>query len=94
MMKERVPANEVLVAQNGYVHLPSLLEGRGQMQELTPNLFTTVALDYDIEDNAPEPTEWLKFLRQLWPNDPASIALFRSGAATACRWTPGYKRCL
>ena len=73
--EERVPANEVLVAQNGYVHLPSLLEGRGQMQELTPNLFTTIALDYSVEENAPEPTEWLKFLGELWPNDPASIAL-------------------
>jgi hypothetical protein len=37
----------------------------------------TVALDYDIEPNAPSPTEWLTFLEGLWPNDPESVGLLQ-----------------
>ena len=42
------PANEFLAAGNGLVHLPSLLEGRDYLQPLTPRLFTTLGLNYDI----------------------------------------------
>jgi len=31
-------------------------------------------LDYDFDFHAGPPTEWLRFLSQLWPNDPQSIA--------------------
>ena len=75
--EDRVPANEVLVARNGWVHLASLIEGKGVLQSLTPNLFTTVALDYDLDVKAPQPTAWLDFLNQLWPGDPESIALLQ-----------------
>ena len=75
--EERVPANEVLVATNGWVHLPSLIDGKVQLEELTPKLFTTAALDYEIDANAGEPKEWLKFLGELWRDDPESIALLQ-----------------
>ena len=75
--EDRVPANEALVAQNGWVHVPSLIDGKGALQRLTPNLFTTVALDYDIDVNAPEPRAWLQFLNQLFPDDPESIQLLQ-----------------
>ena len=75
--EDRVPANEVLVARNGWVHLASLIEGKGVLQRLTPDLFTTVALDYDLDVKAPQPTAWLDFLNQLWPGDPESIALLQ-----------------
>ena len=42
--EERVPANEVLIAQNGYVHLPSLLEGKGQTARVDAQALSTVAL--------------------------------------------------
>ncbi len=40
----------------------------------TPRFFTTAALDYDFDANAGQPAEWLRFLHELWPDDPQSIA--------------------
>ena len=39
----------------------------------TPAFFSTYALDYDFDADAPSPIEWLRFLGSLWPNDPESI---------------------
>ena len=72
-----VPASEVLVGQNGWIHLPSFVEGNGALKELTPNLFTTASLDYDIGLDAPATATWLQFLEQLFPDDPESIALLQ-----------------
>ena len=36
--------------------------------------FTPVALDYDFDIDAGPPEHWLRFLSQLWPDDPQSIA--------------------
>jgi putative DNA primase/helicase len=64
------PASELLSARNGLIHLPSLESG---VLPPTPRFFSSAALDYDFEINAPEPTEWLRFLGQLWPSEPQSI---------------------
>jgi putative DNA primase/helicase len=72
-----VPANEVLVARNGLVHLPALMEGREANWPLTPRLFTTVALDYAIERGAAAPAAWLDFLGDLWPGDAESVGLLQ-----------------
>lgn len=63
-----VPANEIVAFKNGFLHHPT--------RELTPStdrLFVTSALDFDYTPNASAPTEWLKFLHSLWPEDPESI---------------------
>ncbi|HKQ50463.1 MAG TPA: phage/plasmid primase, P4 family [Phycisphaerae bacterium] len=40
----------------------------------SPMLFSTSALTYDYTENAPRPYAWIKFLSELWPDDPQSIA--------------------
>jgi putative DNA primase/helicase len=70
-------AGEVLAAKNGLVHLPSLLEGRDCLRPLTPDLFTTVALDYEIDAQAGQPTAWLEFLGALWPDDAEAVGLLK-----------------
>src|SRR5947209_3919696 len=59
--------SEVLACQNGLVHLPSLVAGRDHFVGPTPRFFSPNALDFDFGLDAPEPAEWLSFLRGLWP---------------------------
>ncbi len=68
------PANELLVAQNGIYHLPSLVDGKPCHIDPTPQLFSTIALEYDLAADAKRPDAFLSFLEQLWPDDPLSIA--------------------
>ncbi|WP_406699473.1 phage/plasmid primase, P4 family [Singulisphaera sp. Ch08] len=74
------PAAEVLACRNALLHLPSLLEERdGLLEEPdgllepTPRFFSTHALPYNLDPTAPRPAEWLRFLNQLWPEDPRAI---------------------
>jgi putative DNA primase/helicase len=71
------PAAEALVAKNGIVHLPSLLHGQDYLRPLTPGLFTTVALDYEVGTGASPPSAWLGFLEALWPGDAESVGLLQ-----------------
>jgi putative DNA primase/helicase len=50
---------------------------RDQVLPATPDLFTFNALEFDFDREAPAPPEWLKFLQQLWPDDPAAIELLQ-----------------
>jgi putative DNA primase/helicase len=68
------PAVEYLAAKNGLVHIPSFLKGESCLSGHTPEFFSGHVLEYDFEPAAPQPAEWLKFLGQLWPGDPESIA--------------------
>jgi putative DNA primase/helicase len=70
-------AGEVLTARNGLVHLPSLLQGRECLRPLTPDLFMTVALDYEIDAQAEPPRAWLEFLGALWPDDAEAVGLLQ-----------------
>ena len=45
-----------------------------ELLKLTPRFFNRVAVPFEYESAAPEPIRWLKFLDQLWPDDPESIA--------------------
>ena len=71
---EPFSASETLVCSNGLLHLPSWAEGGSGLHPLTPNLFTTVALDYPFDVAAAKPINWLRFLSLLWPDDAQSIA--------------------
>jgi len=66
-------ADEILAARNGLVHIPSLVAGKDCTTPPTPRFFTTNALDYNFEFDAPPPENWLTFLSQLWPEDSGSI---------------------
>jgi len=70
------PPDEVLVCRNGLVHLPSLVSGkRPYLVPPTPRFFSTSALDFDFScSEAPSPENWYRFLGQLWPDDPESVA--------------------
>lgn len=63
-----VPAHEIVAFKNGFLHHPSR-----SLIPSTDRLFCTSALDFDFTPAAPPPTEWLKFLHSLWPDDPESI---------------------
>jgi putative DNA primase/helicase len=68
-----LPAAEMLACKNGLVHLPSVLEGRGRLLSPTPQFFSANAFDYDFDLTAPQPKRWLRFLKQIWPDDRQSI---------------------
>jgi len=43
----------------------------------TPQYFNDVSVPFDYLPNAPQPKLWLKFLNQLWNDDPDSIKLLQ-----------------
>ena len=66
---------DVIVCKNGMIHLPTLTAGKPDfLLPATPRYFTTTAIAYDFNGNAPAPAAWLKFLAELWPDDPGSIS--------------------
>ena len=69
---ERPDPREVLSCRSGNLHLP-----REEWLPATPDLFTTTALDYDYDPDAPEPVAWLRFLSELWGDDRQSIELLQ-----------------
>lgn len=62
------PGSEIIAFRNCFLHWPT----RRTMPP-TDRLLITTALEFDYESNAAAPTEWLRFLDNLWPNDPESI---------------------
>lgn len=64
-----VAAHEIVAFQNGFLHHPSR-----SLLPSTDRLFCVSSLDFDYDPGAREPTEWLKFLHSLWPDDPESIS--------------------
>ena len=66
--------SDLLAARNGIFHLLGIAENKAPYHlPLTPQLFVTNSLDYDVTLDAPKPERWLQFLDELWPNDPESI---------------------
>lgn len=61
-------ADEFLPVANGLLHLPS-----GDLYPATPTYFGLNSAAAVYDPDVPEPAEWLRFLNQLWPNDPQSI---------------------
>lgn len=61
------PAHDIVAFRNGLVHLPSEAIGPH-----TPGFFGRHCLSYDYDRAAPVPHEFLKFLKSLWPDDPAA----------------------
>jgi putative DNA primase/helicase len=67
-----VSAKEMIACRNGLLHWPSRW-----LKEHTPELLTFNALDFDYNQEAPEPQEWLNFLQSIWPDDPECIAILQ-----------------
>jgi putative DNA primase/helicase len=67
------PAEEVLGTSNSLIHLPSFVHGEDCLFDPTPQFFSPNAVTYAFDANAASPTEWLRFLAQLWPDDAQAI---------------------
>lgn len=63
------PAHEIVAFKNGFLHHPTRT-----IMPSTDRLFCVSSLAFDYDPSASEPTEWLKFLQSLWPDDPESIS--------------------
>jgi putative DNA primase/helicase len=65
----------ILAMQNGLLDLNAAAQGKPDCL-LPPDVrfFTTTAVPFAYDPDAPQPVEWLKFLASLWPDDPGSIA--------------------
>lgn len=64
-----VPAERIVACRNGLLDV-----GDRALHRLTPQLFNRVSVPFDYDIDAGEPSRWLEFLRELWPDDPDSIA--------------------
>ena len=64
--------NEMLVARNGLVHLPSLTAEQPSLLPPTPLFFSTNSLGCEFDPQATCP-EWLSFLDTVWGDDQQSI---------------------
>lgn len=58
------PASEFVAAQNGLIHWPTRT-----LTEPTPELFNQHSVPYAFDPEAPPPERWLRFLKELWPDD-------------------------
>lgn len=58
------PASDIIACWNGFLRISTR-----RIEPARPELFVTAALDFDAKENPPQPTEWLKFLDTIWPND-------------------------
>lgn len=63
---------DCVLCTNGILHIPT-----GELIPPTPTLFSVNALAFAFDATAPEPTQWLRFLDGLWPDDPEPIALLQ-----------------
>ena len=70
--KPRYPADQMVAAKNGLLHLPSLVRGRSVVLPNTPSFFTLSALPFSYEEDAVCPL-WERFLADLWGEEPESI---------------------
>jgi putative DNA primase/helicase len=59
---------EIIACANGLLHLPM-----ARLLPHTPTFFTNNALDFAYDPAAPAPETWLRFLGQLWEDDPQAI---------------------
>ncbi len=64
----------LLPTRNGILDLGALAAGRaGCLLPLSPSFFTPTVAPFGFDPAAPAPREWLRFLHDLWPDDPESI---------------------
>lgn len=63
-----LPPHEILACRNGLLHLPSL-----KLLPHTPLFFSRNALDYNYDPDAGDSEVWLRFLEDLWADDPPVV---------------------
>lgn len=80
---------EMVIFANGCLHVPN-----DQWIDPTDNLFSLNALDYPYAPQAGEPRQWLKFLKQLWPDDQQSISTLQEFLGLSSVPDTRYQKCL
>lgn len=64
----------ILPMRNGLLDLAAAAAGKQDaLTPATPNYFAQNAAPFDYDPAAPTPTEWLRFLAELWPDDAESV---------------------
>jgi P4 family phage/plasmid primase-like protien len=63
------PAAELVACANGLLHLPSR-----SLLPASPRFFNLNAVPFAYEPAAPAPVQWLRFLADVWPNDPEAVS--------------------
>ena len=67
--KERPePADEIVSCENGLLHVATR-----RVIAHTPGYFSTVSVPFPYDPDSPSPERWLAFLKEIWPDDQASI---------------------
>lgn len=69
--------NFLIPCRNGIVCLDMENHGYPKVIPNTPRLFSNYSLPFDYNLDAPTPELWLKFLREVWPNDEESIEMLQ-----------------
>ncbi|CAN5679858.1 hypothetical protein BH23GEM6_BH23GEM6_04440 [soil metagenome] len=68
-----VPPDELIALENGLLHV-----GSRDLLPHSPRFYTHNALGFTYRPGAvPEPVQWLRFLNELWPDDPEAIAVLQ-----------------
>jgi putative DNA primase/helicase len=62
-------AAEIVSVANGLLHVPTR-----SLHPHDPRFFNAVACPFDYDSDAPTPSRWLAFLKDLWGEDPEAIA--------------------
>lgn len=78
--EEPWPKAEVFAAANALVHVPTLADNDSLEEPsipATPEFFTLNAGGWEFTQSAPMPTNWYKFLGDVWENDQQSIDLLQ-----------------
>jgi putative DNA primase/helicase len=63
------PACEMFPVANGLIHLPE-----GVLFDPSPDYLNLHGADWSYDPDAPEPAEWLRFLKTIWPDDDEAIS--------------------
>ena len=71
---------DVIATRNGLVDVRAFLDGRPRLLPATPKFFCTAAVDFEFAAKGKKPTRWLTFLKELWPNDQASVETLQEWA--------------
>ena len=63
---------DLLAVRNGLLHIPER-----RLLPPTSDFFNLTSLPIDYDPDAPEPTNWLNFLEDIFEHDPSSIAVLQ-----------------
>ena len=67
-LDDRAADGVIVAVANGLLDVK-----RNRLIPHTPQFFNQTSVPFDYDPKAPEPDRWLRFLKELWPSEPAAI---------------------